>query len=453
MRVIVLLFIFLATNSVYGQNEVLIPFRDSRSGKLGYINIEGEVVIAPKYVQAHNFCKEGFAFVLGPVSEVSGPPRPGAPSEEVWKIIDARGNEIDHPFDIIRPISKSKDHSNSRGFIDGIAIIDNGTDEFVLSTDMKVLFKEGFDNIYPFKDGYTIAIKDGYWYALKDDGSVNKFEDETLMPKNKYYSEGLVRVIETNSGKSLLGFIDTKGKVAVQAEFRSVGDFTGCGLTWARSASDKDSIGIINRSGEWVVKPTFDMVMDFDKEAQATIAVTGEARQSHKKLYAVIKVSGKTMPLGDSVQRLFKFSNGLAMFRLAGKNGNLGYLDNNGQVVVSPIYDEGRDFEGDIGIVEIGHKWGAVNKKGEELIPCEYDEVHSFHDGFVVLEKNKLYGFYNCKENRIIEPQFKEVRHFKDGYAAALDRETKQWGMIDSTGAWKVKPNYEMLYYATSIDE
>jgi len=63
MKFLYLLTFFLIHNAAYCQMDVLIPFRD-KAGKIGYVTADGKIVIAPKYLQGHIFCKEGFAFVL-----------------------------------------------------------------------------------------------------------------------------------------------------------------------------------------------------------------------------------------------------------------------------------------------------------------------------------------------------------------------------------------------------
>ena len=232
MKFLILLLVVLISESSICQTEVLIPFREVRGGKFGYLNGEGEVVIPAKYREAHNFSKSGYAFVLEDQGvDRPGPPRPGSPAAEpVWKIIDANGSEIEHLFAKIKPISKNKEYSNSRGFIDGKAIVHTDDGFVVLTTNMEVLFKEGYDKIYPFKEGCALAYKDRKWYVLLENGSVNKVE-ENLKPKRKNFSEGFCQVLETNAGNSMVGCIDTSGKVAIQPKFEDVGNFTGCGLT------------------------------------------------------------------------------------------------------------------------------------------------------------------------------------------------------------------------------
>jgi len=378
-----------------------------------------------------------------------------------WKIIDRNGSEIELPYTSVKPISKSELYPNSHGFVDGLAIIDNGKNMVVLTTGMQVLFKEGYERIFPFNEGCALALKDDAWYILKQDSSVQAIQDKMLKPIA--ISGGLIRVIEKKAGNSECGFIDLNGEIVIPPQFEDAADFNGCGAAWARSGANHDSIGIINRSGQWVLQPKLAMVLEFDEEAKATIGTMTDAffmhnralpfyKFNHQGQYTIVKANGEVIPMPDSVQRLFKFSNGLAMFRLEGKYGKIGYVNNMGEIVIAPNYDEGRDYEDGFAIVEVGGKWGIVDRRGSELVPFEYAEIKPSRDGFALLEKKNLFGFYNAKEDILIEAKYTAVKHFKDGYAAVLDPKTRLWGLIDSKGAWAIEPQFTQLYFASEVE-
>jgi len=46
-------------------------------------------------------------------------------------------------------------------------------------------------------------------------------------------------------------------------------------------------------------------------------------------------------------------------------NGKRGYIDQRGQIVIQPKFDDVYSFQDDIAAVKVDSKWGYINKKGE----------------------------------------------------------------------------------------
>ena len=64
------------------------------------------------------------------------------------------------------------------------------------------------------------------------------------------------------------------------------------------------------------------------------------------------------------------FSEGLALVNL---NGNWGYVDKIGRVVIPFKYDKAYDFSNGLARVYLNGKWGCIDKTGREVIPCKYN--------------------------------------------------------------------------------
>ena len=76
------------------------------------------------------------------------------------------------------------------------------------------------------------------------------------------------------------------------------------------------------------------------------------------------------------------FSEGLAAVQL---NGQWGFVDRQGNVVIPLMYDEVEFFSEGLAAVQLNNKWGFVNKTGKEVTPLKYDDVRDFNEGLAAV--------------------------------------------------------------------
>jgi len=151
----------------------------------------------------------------------------------------------------------------------------------------------------------------------------------------------------------LWGFVDGNGKTAIPPKYEGLGYFSG-GLAWARSGG---VIGFINPEGEWVIKPQFATVRDFD--AESGLAMVEKGGQ-----WGYVDVSGNFKQFKET-EKTYVFSDGLAIGR---KNGKVGFLNNKGEWAIPPQYDTAREFRKGYAAVQEGNKWGLMDKTGKWVI-------------------------------------------------------------------------------------
>ena len=63
-------------------------------------------------------------------------------------------------------------------------------------------------------------------------------------------------------------------------------------------------------------------------------------------------------------------------------------------------------------------KYGLINYDGKEILPCEYDNIYSLKgiENSLILEKNNLVGLANNLGEIIIQPQYKQIKPLGDDY-------------------------------------
>ena len=213
-----------------------------------------------------------------------------------------------------------------------------------------------------------------------------------------------------------------------------------------------------------------------------------------KKIYQLLLAAGALcLSTGLYAQSLYPAAN---------DKGKFGYVDENGEKVISYSYKEAYPFEegmakvrkGDkygfinpkgkaIGKIKYtvilpftgsycrvavggsykdgvlkGEKWGFMNKRGEEILPPEYDEIGEFEDGVAFIRKGNKYGLINDDIDVLLEPKQAAVGTLdRFGYCwfAASGKVNKKtgklekgkYGLINKAGDVLVEPKYAFIGY------
>ena len=314
----------------------------TESGKWGYANIKGDMVIQAWYLKCYEF-SDNLATVY---------------DEETTQFyfLDISGKIL--KTDITRfKIDEGFYGYEMKLFSDGLIAVKKGKWGY-LNTSGKLVIPLQYEEVTDFDKGYAIA-RLGYDYFIinhtGDRSSVNIKDIKGI----KHFSEGLAPFYAYD-GRNLrdnAGYIDTIGKIAIQATFKSLGFFKN-GIAWAKTFDDK--VGYINYSGEWIIKPIFDEAHDFDPES-------GLARIKINGKFAYTDKTGKLLYV--DTDDYDDFRNGLAKGE---KNGKVGFFNSKGEWVIQTQFDGARSFKNGYAAVKIGNKWGIIDKEGKWIIPAKF---------------------------------------------------------------------------------
>ncbi|GAA0719572.1 hypothetical protein GCM10008905_07800 [Clostridium malenominatum] len=150
-----------------------------------------------------------------------------------------------------------------------------------------------------------------------------------------------------------------------------------------------------------------------------------------------------------------------------------GYINNKGEFVIKPVYDNAFDFQSnELAIVSKNNYWGIINKQGREVVPFKYDSISEFSEGrAVVIDKegfkvidergtvitnkaynyigsysdgravfananeggNYIYGYLDLEGKEVIGAKYEEARDFKEGKAIVKIKEG-QYALVDRNG-------------------
>jgi hypothetical protein len=140
------------------------------------------------------------------------------------------------------------------------------------------------------------------------------------------------------------------------------------------------------------------------------------------------------------------FSEGLSSVR---KNGQLGFIDKKGKLLISPQYDNAFYFKEGLAPAMIGDKWGFIDKTGKFVIKPQFKFTLGFEEGLAAVEVVgpygfSIYGFIDKTGRFVIEPRFASGSYFHRGLAIVADANWS-WGVIDKTGRFVIEPAYKHI--------
>lgn len=135
-----------------------------------------------------------------------------------------------------------------------------------------------------------------------------------------------------------------------------------------------------------------------------------------------------------------------------------GFIDKNGQIVLSTKYPKDFYLSGDFheGLASVGlfsstgYKGGYINKEGQLVIRGQWENFYKsdFHEGLAaVMDHNKKFGFINSTGKVVISCQWDNVSYegFKDGIVG-VQNSSKKWGFIDKTGKVVIPCQWDEAY-------
>lgn len=151
------------------------------------------------------------------------------------------------------------------------------------------------------------------------------------------------------------------------------------------------------------------------------------------------------------------FSEGLvAVYR----NGKYGYMNKQRELMVPYQYQDANEFKYGLAIVIKNDKYGAIDQLGNNIIPLKFNYLSSYSDGLAQYTENNhwndgySYGYVNKKGEISIKAKWDDACRFSEGLAAVRvgDYETGKWGIINKTGNYVVKPEYDTAAIQTYTD-
>lgn len=308
-----------------GTKETCQMYRIKYNDKYGYISNCDSIFVPFKFDEADDF-SEGMARVK---------------VESKWGYINGMEYEINPQYEDALPFSE------------GLAAVETGGLWGYINTKGGYVIEPMFRSAGVFKEGFAcVSIGEATSNSMPKYGFIDKTGKFVIQPQFEganEFSEGLAPIQLTFLGK--WGFIDKTGKIVIEPQFEGINGFSE-GL--AAVETNKGRWGYINKNGEFVISPQKAwFAYDFSCGIGCFVQ-----KEPLKKIFVDT--------LGNIINVDFNSAvfDGIATIVVEKKYG---FVDKQGNVLITPKFDEAYPFEGNYAPVRIDDCWGLVDKSGNVL--------------------------------------------------------------------------------------
>jgi hypothetical protein len=326
--------------------------------------------------------------------------------------------------------------------------------------------------MYNGKHGYirrdgTFAIEPRFEFAqpFRDGSAVVRIGSKArLVDKLGKYVGGVFDAIHQSSGRALevrigakSGFVNRQGELLIDPTYEVVRDVDG-GYGWSARVSWGDAMGLISYDGNLITIAESGWIITRYDEPDGVIHLCSRSLNGHERF---IDRDGKMLFERKTTKRAVgSFNGGVALVSCDFPY----YIDKNGKRLTEDSSRAIGKFSGGRGIVESGGRYGYIDAVGNHITPVQYLDANQFMDGYAqVLVENDGWQWIDINGDRVAEPHFKEngntplrakpfddpwetrpVRtippHFKEGFCSVLVN--GKWGYVNTKCQVVVPPIY-----------
>lgn len=162
--------------------------------------------------------------------------------------------------------------------------------------------------------------------------------------------------------------------------------------------------------------------------------------------YGYIDTEGELV-ISPVYGRVADFSEGLG---LVFKNEVGGYINEMNKYVIDPQFESAAPFFEGLACVKSGHLWGYIDRIGIFVIKPQYEACGNFSEGLAWVKMGGKYGYIDDKGQIVIEPYLDKAGDFQQGSALVLIN-GKQ-ALIDQKGEFIIEPEiYEYEYFRDGL--
>jgi hypothetical protein len=301
-----------------------------------------------------------------------------------WGFIDRSGNLVLEPrFQAASPFSEGLARVSLPGTGNRVCgYIDTGGNWAI---------PPGFSDGDSFSDGLApVSINGRAGYV---DKAGNLVGEAAAFDHAWRFAEGLGRI----RVRDRFGYVDRSGRVVIQPHFAWADDFReGMAVVAVRVPRSGLKVGFIDRSGRFLIRPQYSAASGFS-DGVALVATEGTAYIFEGVLSLdadrppaprFINLHGM-LAFKTSFEKAASFSEGLAAVQIGGR---WGYIDRRGRITIQPEYESANRFSDGIAWVERDGRYLALDKNGQVLFTSKFDAVDDFAHGLAEVRLRNAMG-------------------------------------------------------------
>ena len=234
------------------------------------------------------------------------------------------------------------------------------------------------------------------------------------------------------------GFINVKGNVILKPEFDYQPSYAIDNIALIRNKKNKFQFIKINGDDYEEDENSYDVAEMFSNGLAAV-----RNKNEHVKF---INTNFETVFVAKDAESIGSFSSGLVNFE--DSDGNWGYMNKKGEIVIKASYDEASPFYGNyaysVEYSEEGEKSTIIiDKSGEEILSLKDKYDVQFMSDDLIFVYDDGWGVLNLKGEKVIKPDDDNdmIYPFINGYCTF--KEDGEWGLMNKKGEIILKPKFE----------
>ncbi len=296
------------------------------------------------------------------------------------------------------------------------------------------IYSWGYSVGTSFSEGLARVTKDGERGFIDDRGRV-QIDFGQLEYNIHRFSQGMSPFRDEESG--LYGYIDTKGKVVIDAQFKSANQFNQHEQAIVRTDKEgDDNYAVINTRGRFIIED-LDAIRITEVGYRAYqegeyFFINTRGRTHNKNTYEsmrnaswwvdslfiaddkIIDQEGAVV-FDDATIIDDYFVDGDKYYFVEYKNGEATIY--HGRRTYTIEADAIHQIKDGLVTVQRGSNGGLVDLSGKEIIPFDYLALAITDDGYVIVfSSDELLGIYDTKGNRIAEAKYEDLEPTMNPY-------------------------------------
>ncbi|MBO6794285.1 MAG: WG repeat-containing protein [Balneolaceae bacterium] len=115
-------------------------------------------------------------------------------------------------------------------------------------------------------------------------------------------------------------------------------------------------------------------------------------------------------------------------------NGEWGYINKSGKMVLEPRYQNAFTFSDGLAIVRESWRWKYIDETGEQAFEGDFEDLRTFSEGKAAVRVDGRWGYINQNGNFIINPRFRGATSFSNDRAFVRSLDYRDYFYINEFG-------------------
>ncbi|WP_248926243.1 WG repeat-containing protein [Paenibacillus hamazuiensis] len=295
----------------------------------------------------------------------------------------------------------------------------SGTKWGYIDSQGRMVIRPQYDDALDFQDnGLAIVQVNGRSGLIDTSGH---FADQPVYDSISPFSEGRAVVIDKQGFK----LMDTSGRIVTGKAYDYISAVRGGRAVFSEVSGGVNRYGYLDLQGREVIPAQYMQADDFHDGKAVVKVKEGE--------FVLIDPSGKRLA-AYPYSNVGSLREGLMPFQKE-QSGRMGYIDEQGHVVISPAYTGALPFRDGRAVVSTAenynYRYGLIDRQGKIIIHPEFNDIRQLGEMRVAVGKpvdpakpyvGSLFAIADNDGRFLTDYQYYDVTEYERGLASAYDR-------------------------------